>query len=181
MILKGKKIFLRPTLPSDVRFIYNLENDKENWKVSETQKPFTKKQIEDFVLNQKDIYIDKQLRLMICLPSQTNNTQDQAIGCIDLFEFDELALKAGIGIIIEKKYRRKGYASDALSQVIKYCFNALSLHHVFCNIFQNNKASIKLFQKQKFSIMNIQKGVYSLHLLNKNITSNKSTKIKFAN
>ena len=100
MYLSGKKIFLRALQLSDADILYQWENDKSIWKVSNTLKPFSKKEIKDFIAAQKDVYLDKQLRLMICLspilplpdsPIQKRKGRNgetekrRAIGCIDLF------------------------------------------------------------------------------------------------
>ena len=175
MQLQGKKIFLRSVQPSDADILYKWENDKSYWQVSGTKKSFTKKEIQDFISNQKDIYLDKQLRLMICTSplnplsrwrgeKGTGVVRGEVVGCIDLFNFNEPNLTAGIGILIDKKYRKKGYASDALSLLIKYSFEILNLNQLHCNISEENKASIKLFQKHKFKIIEKKNGLHSLQL-----------------
>ncbi|MBI4947864.1 MAG: GNAT family N-acetyltransferase [Bacteroidetes bacterium] len=165
MLLSEKKIFLRPVLPSDADILYTWENDKANWGVSGTKKPFTKREIEYFISNQKDVYLDKQLRLIICLLSPSGNKS--GIGCIDLFNFDEFHLKAGIGILIDQKHRKNGYASEALTLLIRYGFEILDLRKLFCHISEENEASLKLFKKNKFKIIGKKKGICSLQLLNK--------------
>lgn len=169
MFLSGKKIFLRSVLPSDADILYKWENDKSNWEVSETKKPFTKKEIKDFIANQKDIYLDKQLRLMICIspPRLLERGSGGEVGCIDLFAFDEPNLKAGIGILIDKKHRKKGYASEALLLMINYCFEILNLKELFCHISEENEASMGLFKKHKFKVVGKKKGLCSLQLLHK--------------
>lgn len=157
MQLQGKKIVLRSVLPSDADLLYKWENDKTNWQVSGTKKPFTKKEIKEFISRQKDIYLDKQLRWMIA-------SNENSVGCVDLFKFDEKNLKAGIGILIDKNHRRKGYASEALSLLIVYCFEILNLRKLFCNISSDNKASVKLFQKHKFIIKEKKASEYVLQL-----------------
>ena len=166
-MLFGKKIFLRSVQPSDADILYKWENDITNWQVSGTKKPFTKKEIQDFISNQKDIYLDKQLRLMICTsPLKKGDKGVVSVGCIDLFHFDEKNLTAGIGILIDKKHRKKGYASDTLSLLIKYSFEILNLNQLHCNISEENKASMKLFQKHKFKITGTKKDTRLLQLGN---------------
>ncbi len=166
MQIQGKKIILRTVLPPDADLLYKWENDKSNWEVSETKKPFSKKEIDDFIAGQKDIYLDKQLRLMIAIsPFSHAKKAGVEVGCIDLFEFD--SHKAGIGILIDKKHRKQGYASEALSLLIDYCFNALNLHALFCNISEDNKPSLRLFQKQQFLIAEKKKNIVSLERVNK--------------
>lgn len=164
MFLQGKKIALRSVLTSDANLLYKWENDESNWKVSGTEKPYSEKEITDFIANQKDLYLDKQLRLMICTSGISEKKKE--VGCIDLFEFDERNRKAGIGILISKHHRNKGYASEALSLLIKYGFETLFLQKIFCSISEDNTASMKLFQKQKFQITGIEKNIYNLQLIN---------------
>lgn len=160
MQIPGKKIVLRSAIPSDADALFKWENDRSNWGVSGTKKPFTKKEIKAFIENQKDIYLDKQLRLMISTLARPLSTslpdakrgsgENRSVGCIDLFDFDEK--KAGVGILIERKYRSKGYAAEALSLLIKYSFKTLNLHELFCSISEKNAPSLKLFQKLGFKI-----------------------------
>ncbi len=180
MILQGNKIILRSVILSDTDLLFKWENDKTNWQVSGTKKPFTKKEIKEFISNQKDIYLDKQLRFMICTSPtplvsgspahkkrRAGETEKGSVGCIDLFEFNEQNLTAGIGILIDKKHRKKGYASDALSLLIVYSFEILNLNHLYCNVSADNTASMKLFQKHKFKIIGKEKDAHLLKLINK--------------
>ncbi len=153
-ILKGPNLQLRPLEPGDTDLLYKWENDSTIWTISNTTTPFSKFFLEQFILNsQNDIYADKQLRLMADLYKQNNDT----IGCVDLFDFDPNNLRAGIGILIDKKYRDKGYGGEALDIVIKYCKNTLNLKQLYCNIAEDNKESLKLFQNKGFEIIGLKK------------------------
>ena len=79
------------------------------------------------------------------------------IGTIDLFDFDPVNKRAGIGIMIIKQDQRKGYATEALQMLINYCFNTLKLHQVYCNIIADNLASMNLFKKAGFTVAGIKK------------------------
>ena len=159
MLLKGKKIFLRPVSFYDAKILYAWENDKTIWKFGNTSRTYTKKEIEHFIAeSQKDIYSTKQMRWIICcvspkvsLTSIRKNKNE--VGCIDLFDFDPHHRKAGVGILIaNKKNRRKGYASESLQLLIKHSFNKLHLHQLYCNITKNNAPSLRLFEIHKFKI-----------------------------
>lgn len=149
----GTKIKLRTIKPSDIDLLHKWENDRSIWSVSNTITPFSRKEIEEYITSIRDIYADKQLRLMICLASN-----DKSIGCIDLFDFDNNNLRAGVGILIaEPSQRQKGYASEALELLIKYCFTILNLHQLYCNIPADNEASLKLFKKHGFQEIGVKK------------------------
>lgn len=151
-MIKGVNIYLRQVEPEDVDMLYNWENDVANWKVSETLVPFSKKAISDYVFSSHDIYSTKQLRLIICL-----NDSNLPIGAIDLFDYDSINNRAGVGILIVEEYRKNGYATDALQALISYAKETLILHQIYCSIGMSNTKSIQLFEKAGFVQTGIKK------------------------
>jgi diamine N-acetyltransferase len=153
MKLKGKYVTLRAIEPEDIDLLYAWENDEENWAVSNTQTPFSRFVLEQYISTAHvDIYSAKQLRLMIV------DHENKTVGSIDLFEFDPNNMRAGVGILIaDKSDRRKGYASEALTLLTNYCFEILNLHQIYCNITTDNESSILLFQRHGFQITGIKK------------------------
>lgn len=157
-MLSGKKIFLRYPKPYDAKLLLNWENDRSIWNAGSTRIPFTKNEIENFIFeSEKDIYSTKQLRKIICT-QPTRKKNSIPVGCIDLFEFDEKNRRSGIGILIsEKKHRKKGYASEALTIMIAYSFEILLLHQLHCEISETNKDSLFLFKRHGFKITGTKK------------------------
>ena len=152
-MLKGEQIYLRTIEPADADIILKWENNSDNWRVSNTLIPFSRKLIQDYVNSAQDIYSIKQLRFIICLVEN-----DKEIGAIDLFDFDPYHHKVGLGILIaEVQDRRSGYAKEAVLLIKEYCFSHLNLHQVYCNILSENKASINLFEKSGFTICGTKK------------------------
>jgi diamine N-acetyltransferase len=154
MTLKGQNIYLRALEPEDLDFIYEIENNECIWHVSNTQTPYSKFLIRQYLENaHQDIYESKQLRLAICL----KNT-NVAIGLIGLFEFDPMHQRAGIGIVImDDSNRNAGIGTEALSILIDYAFSQLQLHQLFANIGSKNEISIALFSKFGFEKIGIKK------------------------
>ena len=154
MTLKGNTIYLRALEPEDLEFIYAIENDEDIWEVSNTQTPYSKFLIRQYLENaHQDIYEAKQLRLAIC-----TNTSDKAIGLIDLFEFDPKNNRAGIGIVIQNvEDRSKGYGKEALGLVIDFSFKQLQLHQLFANIGVENSSSLNLFAIFGFQKIGVKK------------------------
>jgi diamine N-acetyltransferase len=146
-VFRGEKIELRALEPEDLEFLYDCENNTDIWRVSNTLTPYSKYYLKQYIADtHNDIFIDKQLRLMIVLHSQ-----NKVIGTIDLFDFDSYNMRAGVGILInEKEYRGNGYATEALRILIKYSFDQLLLHQLYCNIADDNRQSIVLFEKEGF-------------------------------
>ncbi|WP_299122321.1 GNAT family N-acetyltransferase [uncultured Winogradskyella sp.] len=150
--LKGKHIYLRALEPEDLDFVYAIENDTSLWELSDTQTPYSRFLIKQYLENaQQDIFEAKQLRLAIC------DKNDKTIGLIDVFEFDVKNKRAGIGILIQNESDRfKGSGKEALELLVNYCFKSLHLHQVYANISESNLASLKLFEGNGFKIIGLK-------------------------
>ncbi|MFT5862846.1 MAG: diamine N-acetyltransferase [Flavobacteriales bacterium] len=154
LTLQGVHIFLRALEPEDLTAIHRIENDERLWQVSETQTPFSLYTIKEYVANaHRDIYEVKQLRLVICL-QETN----ALIGLIDIFDFDALNQRAGLGILIEGDDRRgKGFGFEALQLILRYSKKHLQLHQLYANIGAENASSVAVFEKAGFELVGTKK------------------------
>lgn len=149
-VLEGERICLRAPEPSDIDFIYSIENDTSTWHLGNTVIPYSKYQIEQYILaSDHDLYSEHQLRLMIDISDTSSRIK--TIGTIDLFDFDPVHQRAGIGILIVEEERNKGYALEALQIARDYCFGILALHQLFCTVLADNESSLNLFEKAGFT------------------------------
>ncbi|MGC6430493.1 MAG: GNAT family N-acetyltransferase [Jejuia sp.] len=151
--LKGQHINLRALEPEDLDFVFEVENDESIWQLSNTQVPFSRYVIKQYLENAlKDIFEVKQLRLVIV------NKKNVGLGLIDLFDFDFKNKRAGVGVVIkDDNNRAKGYGSEALKLLINYSFTHLGLHQLYCNISEHNKLSIQLFENNGFKKVGLKK------------------------
>jgi diamine N-acetyltransferase len=153
MFIKGEHISLRAMEHADIELLYEWENNIELWHVSNTQTPFSRHVLKEFVDNsQYDIYTNKQLRLMV-----VENSTSETIGTIDFFEFDVQHARVGVGIYIHQNYTGKGYAYESLRLAINYCFNILHLKQVYSIVNAINAPSLKLFEKAGFEKTGVKK------------------------
>jgi diamine N-acetyltransferase len=154
LTLQGQNIFLRALEPDDLEFIYHIENDENIWEVSNTQTPYSKFLIRQYLENaHQDIYEAKQLRLAIC-----KNGTFEAVGLIDLFDFDPKNKRAGIGIIIQDEINRNsGFGKEALGLMIDYAFQQLQMHQLYANIGTENLPSLALFATFGFEKIGVKK------------------------
>lgn len=152
--MRGEKIFLRAIEPGDLPHLKSWENNPEFWRISNTLQPFSDYSLEQYLQQaHQTIAQAGQVRFVMALLS--NQTP---IGAIDLFEFDALHQRVGVGILIASQNdREKGYATEALQLVLHYCFDVLMVHQVFCNISASNTASLRLFEKMGFEIVGRKK------------------------
>lgn len=151
--LQGKQVTLRALEPEDIDLLFQVENDLSIWELSNTQTPFSKHILKQYLANaHQDIYEAKQLRLVI-----ENTEASTALGFIDLFDFDPKNRRVGVGVLLLKSAREKGYATDALNTLSNYVFRFLQVHQIYANITTDNSASISLFEKQGFVKIGVKK------------------------
>ena len=151
--LKGEHIYLRALEPEDLEFVYQIENNESIWEISNTITPYSRFLLKEYLEHaHKDIFEVKQLRLVI------SSYKNEVIGLIDVFDFDFSNRKAGLGILIQSEENKaKGYGSEAIKLIVDYCFTHLGLHQLYCNISENNTASLKLFEKFNFKKIGLKK------------------------
>ena len=142
---------LRALEPYDLDIVYEIENDESLWIYSNNSSPFSKHTLKKFIQNSHlDIIEHKQLRLVI---SDENN----ALGFIDLFDYDFINRRVGVGIIIFEKYRMKGVASKSLELIEDYLIRHVPIHQLYANISSNNSESISLFEKKSYKKVGLKK------------------------
>lgn len=145
--MRGETVGLRALEPEDVSVLYRWENDPQVWRVSGTLAPFSRHALARFIEEQQlDIYATRQQRLVI-----ETVAGGVAVGAVDLFDFDPLHGRAGVGILVYgSEDRGRGYAGEALDLLAEYAFGVLGLHQLYCNILSDNAVSLALFEGRGF-------------------------------
>ena len=146
MNIEGNLCRLRALEPEDLDAMYGWENDTDSWRVSGTVAPFSRHVLSRLIDEQQfDIYATRQMRLVI------ESREGEAVGAVDLFEFDPLNRRAGVGIIVAPPYRKQGYALDALLTLERYVREMLRMHQLWCSIGADNEASLALFKRAGYA------------------------------
>ena len=141
-MLSGEDIVLRPLQGSDLDLLMSIENDKENWRFGSEKKEYSKQELTNYISNSKTVIkLAKQYRFVIDLNSVP-------IGFIDLFDYT--LNSAGVGVIISKDNRNKGFAKEALNLISNYAFKFLKVHKINCSIQKDNLFSNQLFNSCGF-------------------------------
>ena len=157
--MKGELISLRALEPEDVEVLYRWENDVSNWIVSDTLAPFSLNVLRQYIDNAHlDIFTTKQVRFII-----EENSIKTPVGAIDLFDFDPLHQRAGVGILIDSNFREKGFAKQALILIEEYCKEILHLHQMYANITHDNTQSLSLFKQLGFELIGVKKEWRKIH------------------
>jgi len=142
-LMENNILRLRAPEPEDLDLLYAWENDTAIWQNGASIVPFSRYSIKQYLIDYKhDIYVDKQLRLMVTL-----RETDESIGTVDLYDFDPFHRRAGVGILIDSKHRRRGYGMQVLMLLEDYAFRFLNLRQLYAIIPEKNNSSIRLFAK----------------------------------
>jgi diamine N-acetyltransferase len=142
-LLENDAIILRALEPEDLDALYKWENDSALWRYGVTITPYSKFALREYLSNAaRDIFYSHQLRLMI-----EEKERALPIGTIDLYDFDPINLRAGIGILLDAAYRKQGFGLQTLNLMKEYAFRFLLLKQLYAYVPQSNGPSYKLFKK----------------------------------
>jgi len=143
-MLVQEPISLRFLKKSDLDFLFKIENDKSLWGYGSEKKTYSRDELLTYIEN-SDISIKniKQFRFVI-------DYNDSAIGFIDLFDYN--IREVSVGIIIDEKYRSRGFAKKSINLIIKYCFNILCVKKLNSCVESSNIISNNLFISSGFKL-----------------------------
>ena len=145
-------IHLRAIEPEDLDLLYTIENDRDLWNVGTTNVPYSRYVLHDYIAQSSgDIYTDRQVRLIIELGGDHDSAQPTTVGIVDLVNFDPRNRRAEVRIVIQKPFRRKGYAREALAQLADYAHAVLHLHQLYAIVDTENTISASLFKTSGYT------------------------------
>ena len=141
-MMQYSSIKLRTVVPEDIDLIYKWETSTDAYERSDDFRLISRESVELFIeqSTDADIFIKQQARFMAYDGNHT-------VGCVDLFNYDPYNRHADVGIIVDRPFRRKGYATKMLCLIEEYAKSSVNLHQISCSVGQDNTASIRLFEK----------------------------------
>lgn len=69
------------------------------------------------------------------------------VGIISLHKIDQINNSGQISYWLGQNYWNIGIATESIRLVIRYAFNVLRLHKIYANVFDSNKASVRVLEK----------------------------------
>ncbi|MDR0733974.1 MAG: GNAT family N-acetyltransferase [Dysgonamonadaceae bacterium] len=139
--LENKNILLRALEPEDLEDLYRWENDSELWKYGSTIAPYSKFALRDYLTGSLQGLVQSgQLRLIA-----VDKKNGKSMGTIDLYGYDPVHLRAGVGILLDAAYRHKNYGKEILGLIKAYAFRILHLNQLYAHIPESNIPSLRLF------------------------------------
>jgi len=152
------RVYLRAFELEDYKTTIKWRKDDEIWDMAGSTKyivseEYEKKWIHDAIWDKNKIWLG------VCLKET-----DELIGFCGVKDIDWINRSAMISYLIgEKKYWGKGYATEANSLLIDFCFNERGLNRIWTTVVETNKASKKVLEKLGFSLEGTVKSAYFRH------------------
>lgn len=147
-MLHSNRLHLRALEPSDADFMYDVENDAQAWRYSDTIAPLSRRILREYALTyEADPFTAGQLRLII-----TERETNTPVGIVDLYEVSQRHQRAFIGIYICKDFRGRGYADETIELIEDYAHNSLHLHQLGVKVEDGYSVGEKIFQNRGYEL-----------------------------
>lgn len=147
-MIRGEKVWLRPTEPSDVINDSQYAGDAEVGHFLGAKTPMSKAAAERF---SAEIFSQNQgdqtnYGYAICLLGT-----EESIGTVFLRGVDKVNGSGIVGIFItDRRYLGQGYGTDALNALVDFGFGELRLERIELEVFDFNERAVRSYQKAGF-------------------------------
>lgn len=145
-LLSNSTITLRAIEPTDLDLLYLWENDTDLWAVTDTQAPYSRQMLWQYLQNYTgDIYESHQVRFVVTLTAT-----GEAVGLLDLMNFDPLNNRAELGLYIASEFRGRGYGRHALRLIEGYAARHIGMKQIYVKIPSTSEACLDLFRSEGY-------------------------------
>lgn len=145
-LFSSEHLSLRPLEPEDLEFMYRWENDSSIWGEGSMVPPFSRYDLKNYIANATDIFTSRELRLVA-----EENVSGKSVGLVDLFDFEPLAKRLELGVLIADEFRGIGYAKEVVDMVRRYVFDYLRCHQILARVCVKNEPCLRLFRGMGFT------------------------------
>lgn len=152
-MLRGERVWLRPTEPSDVVENAAYAGDSEVGHFLGAKVPMSRAAAERFATGVLSQVGETGFPFSICLLDT-----EQSIGTVFLRNVDKVNGSAIVGIFIgDRRYLGQGYGTDALNALVDFGFGELRLERIELEVFDYNSRAIRSYEKCGFATDAVQR------------------------
>ena len=145
--LVGKRIVLRPLKNPDAKDIYlNIQDKTISENTLNIPWPYKSEDAQIFIQKTKKS-LQKKSDFVFGIKLKAKN---EVIGCIGLHKANFEHKNAELGYWLGSKYWNQGIMTEAGMLILKFGFEKLKLHRIWCCVFSDNPASQKMVEKLSF-------------------------------
>ena len=148
MLMQTPRLLIRNFKETDLASFVAYRNDTEVAKYQSWKVPYTLEMGSRFIQQMKDMNAPKQgswMQVALALKES-----DELIGDLGFFINQTDIRQATIGFSIARAQWRKGFATEAILQVLNYLFFDIDLHRIVANCDVENIASYRTLEKMGF-------------------------------
>ncbi|KAM9985419.1 hypothetical protein ACTFIZ_008953 [Dictyostelium cf. discoideum] len=146
--IETERLILRDMKFEDKYDIFEYRSDAETNKY-QSWIPNSLDDVEEFIKRNPNEFNKPNTWYQILIICKENNciVGDIGIHFIDICSNNK---QVEIGITLNKKYQKRGYAFESLNGIIQYLFKTLNKHRITASVDPNNINSIRLFEQLHF-------------------------------
>jgi len=142
--IKTERLILRALTLTDAPAMYSYRSAPEVMR-HQSWHPTSETEIQAFIRNNRKLrfnYANTWVQLGICLKATNELIGDVGIHFLPLDNW-----QVEIGFTISPKHQGKGFATEAVKQLLNYLFANLGKHRVIASVDPANTASIRLLER----------------------------------
>jgi [ribosomal protein S5]-alanine N-acetyltransferase len=144
--LYTERLLLRRFTESDANVMYAMRSHEAVMQYMDMRKTETYAEAKA-KLEEMNADIDSNIGITWCISLLDHNDM---IGYVSIWRIDAANYRGEVGYAISPNFWGKGFASEALAEVVKFGFSQLHLHSLEAIINPNNNSSAKVLEKQGF-------------------------------
>jgi RimJ/RimL family protein N-acetyltransferase len=140
-------VTLRPRADGDLEVLFRLAADLATWEERNPSSPapLTRAAFDARLARADEDESTGNVRFVVDL-------EGLAVGSVSLFESDELARHAEVGIALVPEARGRGIGTLAISQIVEFAFVRRNLRRLHLQAIESNVAAIRAYEKAGFVI-----------------------------
>lgn len=142
MILETKRLVLKPILESELNALHMIFTDSYVRRYLCDDKIFSLQQVEEMLIQSRKHFEEERFGLWFI----ETNSEREVIGFVGLWYFFDEEQPQLIYALLPKALKR-GYATEAATKIITYCFDELGYEHLVASCDQPNLESQKVAER----------------------------------
>jgi len=144
LLIQSNRLILRPITAEDAEAVFGY---RSNAVVNQFQGwiPETIADVHDFIRNKVSLVIDQpDTWFQLAIIKKDNG---ELIGDIGIHFLESDSLQVEIGFTLDCNQHGKGFATEALTEILKFLFLKLNKHRIITSIDPRNEKSIKVVER----------------------------------
>jgi len=140
-------VTLRARTDADTDVLFRVAADLDTWEERSpaSPAPLTRAAYEARLTRADAEASDHNVRFVI-------DAGGEAVGSISLFDVDELARHAEVGIALVAEARGKGIGTAAIAQLVEFAFVRCNLRRLHLQLIESNAGALRAYEKAGFVI-----------------------------